>query len=42
MSQEEGQVLYRSRTDVASLGITTADTALKSSIFPGNATQGGF
>ena len=25
MSQEEGQVLYLSRTDVASLGITTAD-----------------
>ena len=26
MSQEAGQVLYLSRTDVASLGITTADT----------------
>ena len=26
MSQEEGQVLYLSRTDVASLGITNADT----------------
>ena len=26
MSQEEGQVVYRSRTDVASLGIMTVDS----------------
>ena len=32
MSQEEGQVLYRSRTDVASLGITEFRTAALSAL----------